>query len=185
MKNDPSVFVYMYLREDGSPYYIGKGTKKRLSEHYSYSRNVHTPKDTSRIIVQEYESEEDTIKAEIFFISYYGRKDLGSGTLRNLTDGGEGCSGRIVREETRRRIRKSHIGKKHTEETKKRLREVHTGKVLSEEHKLNITKRLIGRPVSLETRRKISESHRGLKHSQESIEKMRASANKRVHAAGK
>src|SRR5207253_2449071 len=44
------------------------------------------------ILVQPYPSEADAFAAEVFLISYFGRKDLGTGCLRNLTDGGDGIS---------------------------------------------------------------------------------------------
>ena len=48
-------------------------------------------------------SEGDAFEAERFLISYYGRVDLGTGSLRNLTDGGDGASGAIRSEETKRK----------------------------------------------------------------------------------
>jgi hypothetical protein len=43
-------------------------------------------------------------------IDFWGRKDNGTGILRNLTDGGEGCSGAILSEETKKKISKSLQG---------------------------------------------------------------------------
>jgi hypothetical protein len=46
----------------------------------------------------------DAEKLEVIrLIAFYGRIDNGTGCLRNLTDGGEGVTGRIQPEEERRR----------------------------------------------------------------------------------
>ena len=47
--------------------------------------------------------------------------DSNTGILRNLTDGGDGCSGKIVSEETKEKMRLSHIGKKHSLETRSKI----------------------------------------------------------------
>lgn len=78
-------YTYLWLREDGTPYYVGKGTLRRAL------RKGH-PK--GKVIVQEFPTEQDAFAAEKFLISYYGRKDLSEGCLINLTNGGEGQSGR-------------------------------------------------------------------------------------------
>ena len=95
-------YTYAYLREDGTPYYIGKGTGNRI---YSTWRRLKPPKDKSRIIfLKQNLTEEEAFKHEIYMIAVFGRKDLGTGILRNLTNGGEGPSGMVHGEETRRKI---------------------------------------------------------------------------------
>ncbi len=81
-------YTYLWLRQDGTPYYVGKGSGSRAftSNGHSY----YPPPTIDRIIVQDHVSETDAFEAEKFFIVFYGRKDLGTGILRNLTDGGEG-----------------------------------------------------------------------------------------------
>lgn len=80
-------YVYFWLREDGTPYYVGKGKEDRACDE---NHNVSCPTSSDRILIQEMTTEDEAYEAEIFFISYYGRIDLGTGCLRNLTDGGEG-----------------------------------------------------------------------------------------------
>ena len=56
-------------------------------------RSCPVPKDKKRIIyLKKNLTEEEAFKHEKYMIAVLGRKDLGTGILRNLTDGGEGFS---------------------------------------------------------------------------------------------
>ena len=99
-------YTYAYLREDGTPYYIGKGVRNRIN---SISHRSLPPKDR-RIFLKKNLTNEEAIRHEIYMISILGRKDLGTGILRNLTRGGEGVSGWVASEEIRQKMRDSHIG---------------------------------------------------------------------------
>ena len=102
MDEERKYYVYMYLREDGTPYYVGKGTGYRA---YSKDRTIKPPKDLSRIIFHAQNlTEEEAFAIEIEQIKKYGRVNNNTGILRNLTDGGEGSSGNIVSEETRAKL---------------------------------------------------------------------------------
>ena len=81
-------YVYAYVRKsDGSPYYIGKGCKRRCYEKHS---NVTTPKDKSKIIFLEKNlSNVGACALERRYIRWYGRKSDG-GILLNIAEGGEG-----------------------------------------------------------------------------------------------
>ena len=100
MKIQHSYYTYFWLRADGTPYYVGKGKENRAFT--SIDHNVKCPINLDRIIVQYYESESEAYEAEVFFIAYFGRKDLSSGCLRNLTNGGDGF--KDLAESTRQRI---------------------------------------------------------------------------------
>ena len=80
-------YTYLWLREDGTPYYVGKGKGNRA--YISFGHGVHCPPDKERIVIYPSFSEDEAFETEIILIWYYGRKDLGTGCLRNLTDGGE------------------------------------------------------------------------------------------------
>lgn len=104
-------YTYAYLREDGSPYYIGKGSGRRA---YNHSKNdaIHPPKDKSRIIILESNlSNIGALALERRYIKWYGRKDNKTGILHNRTDGGDNNSGKIVSQETRDKISKANTGK--------------------------------------------------------------------------
>src|ERR1700674_1641535 len=106
-------YTYMWLREDGSVYYVGKGSGDRAFQHRRH--RIKPPTDKTRILVQEFPDESAAFFAERLLIAFYGRKDLGTGCLRNLTDGGENPptqKGIPKTLEHRRKIGEAHKGKK-------------------------------------------------------------------------
>jgi len=167
-------YTYAYLREDKTPYYIGKGTGKRI---YSTNRKgLKPPKDKSRIIfLKQNLTEEEAFRHEIYMIDVFGRKDLGTGILVNMTNGGEGTSGSLRSDETRKRMSDANRGKNHpnygktaSEETRKRMSDAHKGenhpnygKTASEETRKRMSE--ASKNPSEETRRKISEASKGRK----------------------
>ena len=104
MVNPNRFYSYAYLREDRTPYYIGKGTGRRIVNRKK--GDIKPPKDKSRIIfLKQNLIEEEAFKHEIYMIAVFGRKDLGTGILHNRTNGGDsGPSGRIITQETRNKF---------------------------------------------------------------------------------
>ena len=180
MKN---YYTYAYLREDDTPYYIGKGTGKRA---WDKNHRVNLPTDPSRIqIIKEGLTDEEAKSLEIELIAKYGRKDLGTGILQNQTDGGDGTRlegekngmyGRTHSEEAKSKIKAARASQKivMSEETKQKMRDRQKeaggwfkGRKHSEESKQknrlsNLgregSKKLVGIPKSEEHKKKISES---------------------------
>lgn len=112
-------YTYLWLRADGTPYYVGKGHGNRAFYSCPHHR---PPKDRGCILLQEFPSETDAFEAEKFLIAYYGRKQRGDGHLINRTDGGEGPVGMIHSVLTRSimSLRKKGIPK--TERTKQNMK---------------------------------------------------------------
>lgn len=119
-------YVYAYLREDGTPYYIGKGKNNRMK---STNHNINMPADKTRIIILESNlTEFGAFALERRMIRWYGRKDNNTGILRNLTDGGEGPSGRILSKTHRKNISESNKGIIKSPEWRKNLGDSARGK---------------------------------------------------------
>ena len=77
-------------------------------------------------------------------IKYYGRRDLGEGTLVNLTDGGEGAKNVVVSAKARANMSAASKGKKK-----------------STEHRANISAARVGMVFSAETRARNAAANTG------------------------
>ncbi|MBB4235022.1 NUMOD3 domain-containing DNA-binding protein [Rhizobium esperanzae] len=179
-------YVYQWRRPDtGAVFYIGKGCFVRDVQPKKHNKIV------TRIVaklermgmapeverVQSGLTELEAFEIERREIAKYGRINNGTGTLANMTDGGEGTSGVIRTAETRAKLSKSLIGNKNV-----------VGRVLSPESRAKIGASkvgkayFLGRRHSTEARAKIADGVRGNQnmlgkfHSEESRIKMSAAA---------
>lgn len=105
-------YVYMLVDpRDGLPFYVGKGKNKRSQDHFREARNAkcknkHLERKILQIwrdgleilvpIVASFDEEAEAFLLECDLIKKIGRRDLGTGPLTNLTNGGEGISGRSL-----------------------------------------------------------------------------------------
>ena len=160
-------YIYHWLREDGTPYYVGKGQTNRATD----KRRRYIPSPDRIKIVKDNLTEQQALDLEVKEISKYGRKDLGTGILRNKTDGGDGATPSI---ETRLKLSLALKGKNKgntpwnkgktglqeghgkggnrpdlSKEARKRIAlktiAFHTGRKCSEEHKQRMKKIMTGK----------------------------------------
>lgn len=98
-------YVYLLCRPDGTPFYVGVGTGRRLLDHAIFARRPSLDSHKLRVIRAlwcrgediRYEIAawfEDRGRAEMReaeIIAQIGRRDLRTGPLTNVTAGGEGA----------------------------------------------------------------------------------------------
>ena len=167
--------IYKYVSPSGKVY-IGQTVeeKKRrrifnnLNQSYGgvkidAARKKYGPQNFDYIVLVEVESD-DIVELKTFlnqleigFIRMYDSYNCGY----NSTLGGESLSGFHPTEESRLKMRNSHLGHKWSEESKIKMSKTRKGKGFSEEHKKKISEGRRGMKLSEEHKRKISESMRG------------------------
>jgi len=180
-------YAYLWLREDGTPEYAGKGTGKRAFVRGSH--HLKPPTDRTRILILARASEAEAFETEKELIANWGRKDLGTGCLRNFTDGGDGVSGLQHTEDAKRRMSVGHLGKttwnkglspspEYSAALSAGQRKRTTGRIGRKGWKLSLedcqkqSERKKGHLTSDETKQKIRLSHLGRKASPELRKKL-------------
>jgi hypothetical protein len=127
------VYVYRDPRSDKNlcPIWVGKGFGRRAFAHLDASAHTARTGALRHIIakcrklgltipveiVGYFETEEAAFEQEAELIAKYGRRNLGTGTLCNLTDGGEGTSGWLPSEDWREKL-SAHLKKLHKKHPK-------------------------------------------------------------------
>ena len=136
-------YVYRHIRLDkNEPFYIGIAkTDRRLISKQNRNKHWHNIVNKcgyeAEILIDDLTWDE-ACKKEIEFIALYGRIDMGTGSLVNLTDGGEGATN--VKLSDQSRIKMS-LGQRGNDKWKKRkykkLEGVHfnTGRTRTEDYK--------------------------------------------------
>ena len=172
-------YTYAYLREDGTPYYIGKGKGNRI--HSKNGRVFLPPPKERRIYLKQNLTEKEAFKHEVYMINVLGRKDNNTGILRNQSNGGEGSSGHVKSEEWKKmqseRMKKNNP--MHNPECLEKMRKKQTGKKQSEETISKRVSKTKGRKQSDEERQKRSEARKGIKFSEEHLENLRKAQQRR------
>ena len=129
-------YAYLWLREDGTPYYAGKGCGNRAFIK-GVGHRQYPPKDRSRILIFPRANETAAFELERAWIRFFGRKDAGTGCLRNVTEGGEGTSGYRHTDAAKRSMATKRLGNKNgvgsvrTPEFKASLSALHKGRTWS------------------------------------------------------
>lgn len=171
----------MYLREDNTPYYVGKGSGLRWREKHNVGI---PPKQRIKFVATEL-YEQDAFNLEVELIKKYGRKDLGTGILRNQTNGGDGASGIVKSEETRKKhsefMRQNNQKRKqegwtYPDEARKIISKMRKGKPKSKEHIEKVASSLNSRTEEekLKWKQKIADKKIGKPRSEETKKKIRA-----------
>jgi hypothetical protein len=132
----PEYYVYQYLLEDGTPYYIGKGKNNRI--HVDH-KHIALPSRDRRVIVKDNLTNDEAKTLEGELITKYKRKKDG-GILDNIKINQWAC----------------HAGWKHSDETKRKISEGNRGKVRSDQARANYSK-----PKTAEHAEKIRQANLG------------------------
>lgn len=171
-------YVYQHIRLDTNEvFYVGIGKTKYRAYNKS-TRNNYWKRIVNKAgylveIITEDITWEEACQKEKELIKYYGRRNKGSGTLVNMTDGGEGYAGmkrHSFSQDHKEKLSSSNKCKKLSQEHKQKLSIAIKGKKLkplSEEHKQKLSNAIKGRSFSEESKKKMSDAHKGKKLSQE------------------
>lgn len=122
-------YLYRHIRLDkNEPFYIGisnvndnyKRAYKKTCRNKHWTNIINSTNYEVEILLDDLTEEEVKIK-EKEFITLYGRIDLKTGSLVNLTDGGDGVLNMNTNSELRLKLSKAAFGKKMSESAKKKM----------------------------------------------------------------
>jgi len=147
MKKEYCIYIHR-KKSDGIEFYIGKGIRnKRPYEKLKrsiYWKNIVNKYGYYVEILEDFLTNEEAKKLEIYYIEKFGRIDNKTGNLVNKTSGGDGGATRN--------------GYKNSESTRKNISKSLKNRIFSAEHKEKIREACKKRlPITEETRKKLSE----------------------------
>jgi len=153
MCDDKLYYVYAHYKPtEAEPFYIGKGSGKRLldKQHRSdwWINIVNKHGFVAKKLIENL-SHEEALKKEAELIRQFGRRNINTGCLINLTDGMDGSA--KLSEETKQKMSDAARGRRWSDEYKSMFSQIR-----KECHKKNPDK-YRGRIYTEETRRKIGE----------------------------
>lgn len=147
--NNPIFYVYVYLDPtkpgkyvygeyefNYEPFYIGEGHGKRMIAHlkgnksniefFNHIQKIISITEDLPLIHFSYKNviEGDALRLERMMIECIGRLNKETGPLYNKTAGGQGCSGMVCSEETKRKLRIIRSTQVFSEESRKKVSEV-------------------------------------------------------------
>jgi hypothetical protein len=151
-------YVYRHTRLDNNQvFYIGIGSSNNYKRAYSKcNRNKHWHNTVNKhgykvdVLLKDL-SWEEACYIERELIAKIGRKDLGTGSLVNMTEGGDGV-----------------IGVVYTDERRQRQSDALKGRFTGDKH------HMYGKSFSDDVKKRMSEGSKGQKHSKETREKLSA-----------
>jgi hypothetical protein len=154
--------VYEHIRKDTNEvFYVGIGNtdKRAFSKHgrNKYWKHIVEKVGYSVNIIINDATYDEAKEIEKYLIAFYGRKDMGLGSLVNMTDGGDGVVGVICSNQTRQKLSAVNKGDKHYN---------------------------FGKPLSDEQKQKLSEARKGKTHSEETIQKIINNLRNRKNSKG-
>jgi len=169
--------IYRIFNKISNKSYIGQTVnfKKRLAYHF-YNPKYYIGRAINKYDKESFEceilcdcnSKEELDEMEFHYIKQYN-------TFRpngyNLTMGGEGSSGWIPTEETKRNISKSLTGRKLPLDVRQKIGKAGKGRIFTDEHKKKLSEAnsgeknpMYGKHLSEETKRKLSDALSGENH---------------------
>ena len=159
-------YVYRHVRHDTNQvFYVGVGTATGIhvgfpseykraydkNRRSAYWKNITSKTNYDVEILFETTCLTTVKNKEREFIAFYGRKDIGKGSLANHNDGGAGLEGSKHTLDAREKIRKANIGrisamkgKKHTDEARIKISLGNKGKKLTAKQVEMLSKRNSG-----------------------------------------
>ena len=165
-------YIYEHRRKDsGMVFYVGKGCGQRAKNFHNRGRYWNNVANAAGGVDITYPvlgvDEEMALLAEVELIDAYRRRGI---RITNITDGGEGTTGRCQTEEAKRKIGEANkhtpkasgeshgmYGKTHSEESLVKMSAARKGLYLGELHPM------FGKHHTEESRAKMSKSLKGTK----------------------